>query len=332
MSRRTLALLLAASCLLAQHSLAQNEADARRAEKILADSIEAMGGKERVKQIESCRTVARMTVMGQSLDIEGFWSKNGGRVLLMKTPLGAMEAGSDGSIGWQKTPAGVQIISDEQRDGIENQASFHMPMLTMPERLHHEFATFEARGEAEFEGQPCWKIFFEDKDDAKDQGHLFFSKESSLPVGIEQKRTGPQGREEVTKVLFLDWKPVGDLKLFHKMAMSSATPGSSAEIIFETIEFNKVDPAVFAVPEEVKAKAKAASEAEAKKLEDFTPEQQKQIREMLAGLEQVNDPAMLDQTIRSLEQAIAYMPEDEADMYRYVVAQLKAKVKKIKGG
>lgn len=329
-ARRTLGSLIAGCWLIAPPAFAQEEAAGPKAEQVLADSIEAMGGKERVKQIETCRTVARMTVMGQSLDIEGFWSKSGGRVLKMKTPMGAMEGGSDGVIGWQKTPAGVQVISDEQRKGIENQASFHMPMLTMPERLKDEFATFETRGEAEFEGQACWKVYFADKEDESDRGHIYFSKESKLPVGVEQIGTNVRGEADTAKVLFLDWKPVGDLKLFHKMAMFSATPGSSAEIVFETIEFNKVDPAVFAVPEEVKAKADR--EVAEKKLEDFTPEQQKQIREMLAGLEQVNDVGTLEQTIRSLEQAIGYMPEDEADMYRYVVAQLKAKVKQIKGG
>src|SRR5690606_2930326 len=89
----------------------------------------------------------------------------------------------------------------------------------------------------------------DDADADEAEQYFYFNVETGLPAGAESTQESRFGPMSVT-IVFEEWKGFGDLNLFTRMKMSQM--GQNVTFNWTELEFDTVDDAVFALPEEVK--------------------------------------------------------------------------------
>jgi hypothetical protein len=245
------------SATLAQDGAAATAAqNAPSAEKVLDQALKAMGGKEAFKKINSRHM--KMTISGQQpaqqQQIET-WSMGDDKMLIQMSVMGMnVTMGRNGDVAWVNAPGqGTSQVPIEQAEQNTSLTQMH----SMVQELRKNFKTIETVGSAEAGGEEAWKIRVADRKEEnpmQPQGELFvyFNKKTHLPVMTEVPL--PQG-QGMAKQMFKDWKNVGDLKLFHTMEIQQGPMTQTLKI--DAIEFNNVDEAKFAIPEEIKAQQPA---------------------------------------------------------------------------
>jgi hypothetical protein len=64
-----------------------------------------------------------MSMMGMQVNMEQAWSRDGGRFVSTKVPMGEQTMGTDGKTAWVKSPMGYQLATEEQTDQMNGQAA-----------------------------------------------------------------------------------------------------------------------------------------------------------------------------------------------------------------
>jgi hypothetical protein len=313
---------------------------------IYENCIKAAGGRKAVDNVKTIQADTTMTSDQGQVQFQQSWSRDGGRLVRVSMPQGEMLMGTDGKTAWMKSPMGYMLAPPDQADQIESQAGMFMFMIDFKKFAKDDMQSLEVVGEEAFQGKDCYKLHFTTEDE-KD-GHVYFDKESGLPVGFSQEEQGEDGQPgDKSTMLLKDWKEVEGVKFFHLVTME-VEPGPNspartmagpdgkmhAEIKVNELKVNTLEPEHFALPEEVKSLAKsqpveddddgddAASEI---KLEDLPSEQQAEATAMVDNMKQ-QPPGMLKQLISQLESGIPHMEADRKLFMQYVVQELKKEV------
>lgn len=220
------------------------------AQRILDRHLEAIGGRKAVAARTSMRTVGSVTIPanGMTGTIEVFAARP--NKILAKTTIagiGDMSEGFDGTRAWSMSPMTGPMLStgeelaqkafDADFDGSLNVASRYVSMKTL------EKTSFDAR--------PCYKVSLVRKDGGEDIE--FYDVATGLKAGNIVSRTTPMGTITATSVM-TDYKKFGDL-LQPTMLKQSMT-GVEIVTTFSSIEYDKVDPAIFELPAPIKALVK----------------------------------------------------------------------------
>jgi hypothetical protein len=223
--------------------------DLPRAIDLVNASMEALGGKAKFDAIETMAIVGQMaSPMGEiKMDMK---SSKGGSFILNQSMAGMGETsmGSNGTIGWMHNPmTGYELLPEEQAKQVKRQSNMYRMLFNITD----EFKTIETIDKTDFAGAECFKVRMTPRDEGNPEQMGFFGVEDKILHGFEIKQDGgPMGEVTVT-VQLLDWKTINDIKVFNKMTIDQM--GMTMDMVFTEVEFNKVDPAVFALPEEVKA-------------------------------------------------------------------------------
>ena len=303
-------------------------------EKIIADAVKAIGGREAIDEVKTLHTIMSMEMMGTAITMENKWSREGGRWAKTDSPMGSMEMGSDGTTSWMKMPgAGYSIISGPQADQLDSQASLHIMMLD-PQQIKQDMATMEVVGREEFDGRMAHVVRFEPKD-TEGEGFMFFDANTGRVLGLRQTEQSPMG-EQTTTMTFGEWKKVSGVEFFHVLKVQSPMmPGGPMDMNITSLKVNELDESAFALPEEVAA---LAAEDEG---DDNTPAQddavgsdeialedlpesyrdraQQMITQIKAGGEQT-----ISQSLQQFEELMPSLPEgDDKLTLQYIVQELK---------
>ena len=223
--------------------------DLPKAEEIVKAALEAMGGKKAFDDIKSTSIKATMsTPMGDmTLDMK---SAVPARFLLLQSfpGMGEMSIGSDGKVGWMNNPmaGGLQLLEGEQLEQMRKQSNMYLIVFNLQE----DFKELETVDRIQFNGQDCYKVKMTPKEEGRPTQFGFFSSDSKLMQGMEITQDGPMGQQMTSTISFAEWKPIEKLHLFTKMNIEQA--GMQVGMTFTEVEFNKVDPAAFEPPAEVK--------------------------------------------------------------------------------
>ena len=229
---------------------AATASDLPDAKKVIAAAIDAMGGKKAFEDVESSHIKGNMTTPMGEMSLEMFSAKPNKFLFIQSMPAMGMEitAGCDGDVGWMISPmvGGAQILEGEQLDEMREQSQMYEMVL----RMEEDFEEVKTVGREKFAEHDCYKLQMKTEDG--EESDAFFDVESKLPVGIKTT-TQEAGQPMDVSVVFSDWKQFGDIKGFTKMTITQM--GMDMVMTFEEVEFNEVDPAKFALPDEVKAMA-----------------------------------------------------------------------------
>lgn len=306
----------------AQDKPAAAAADLPSVEALQTKMVKAVGGAEALAKIQTLHTVAAVNMMGQDMEMDSSWSRKGGRLTSMSTPMGDVKMGTDGKVSWMKQGEDYRVIGDAMGRRAVAQAGIHMSMLDPTSRDKDE--VLAVIGKEKFEDKECYKLSF--KSPQRGEGFFYLDVESGLPAGAtqtEQKSTSVLG----------DWKKVDGVLFFHSVKIKSAQ--GEGTLTVSKIEVNKPDESAFVLPDEVKKlaadKPADAAPAATIKLEDLPKDQQSQAKAMTENLGKIPDVKTLKQQLMGIEMGAGQAPPDKKKMMEYMAQEIRAEIKK-RGG
>jgi hypothetical protein len=152
--------------------------------------------------------------------------------------------GFDGSHGWSVSPmTGPMLKVGKELTQTKLDADFYSEL-----RDPKKYPTVKTVEKTTFEGRPCYKVQLSRIDGSNDFD--FYDAETGLRAGSITTRESPMGTLTVTSV-------VGDYKKFDNMMMSTSLSqkvmGVEQKITVTSVEFDKVEPAKFEPPAQIKA-------------------------------------------------------------------------------
>ncbi len=155
----------------------------------------------------------------------------------------------DGKHGWSNTARGYELLSEPQVAQLKDQFGMIFPFWVAlnPDA---SFKTFKTTELTKLNEKDCYKVAVTVDGQSPFQHFGYFDVESKLLCGTGISQDGPMGTVAVN-FRFGDWKEIDKLKTFSKITIDQ--PGQNPlDFAYTDIEVNKVDPAVFAQPDEVK--------------------------------------------------------------------------------
>jgi hypothetical protein len=229
---------------------------------------EVTNGKAQVENTSSIRLKGTLTLesMGMKGDFERLSAKPD--KMLLKSSLGGMGTtliGYDGKVAWMESPmlGGSQLLEGTELVGTLMQASYDATL--MPDR---EYEKLEVVAREPFEGKDCYKVLAvyrapADPAEAKASeavrtSYSWFDVESGLQLGSKGTQAQAGSEIEVTSI-HGDYKKFGDYTFPARMTQEIS--GMKVLITLDTVEYDKVDPKTFDLPEGVRALLKDDAKA-----------------------------------------------------------------------
>lgn len=261
---------------LAAGSLLSLPASSQTVDELIAKNVQARGGLEKLKGVQSLRFTGKMT-MGPGMEAPVTLELKRPKNLRMEFTFQGMTAiqGYDGKDGWMIMPFGgsktPQPMAADDVKEAEEQADIDGPLVDYKDKGN----TVELVGKDKVEGADAFKL----KVTMKNGNiiHLYLDGEAFLDLKAESKRT-VRGSEVEGETSFSDYKEVGGILFPHAIEAGPKGSPMKQRITIEKVEINPaLDDARFKMPEVKKeeAPAAAAKTGEAKKEEPKKDEAKK---------------------------------------------------------
>lgn len=220
------------------------------AQSIIDRHIEAIGGRDALKSHNSITVKGSMSIPanGMTGSIEVFAARP--NKVLVKTTLagvGDVSEGFDGKVAWSINPmTGPMLATGEELAQKAIDADFEGAL-----GVASKYDAIKTLEKTTFEGRPVYKVALTRKTGGDDIE--FYDVETGLKAGGTVDRKNPMGTISVTSSLS-DYKKFGDI--LHPMTMTQTMTGVQVITTFTSIDYDKVDSAVFELPAQIKALVK----------------------------------------------------------------------------
>ena len=232
---------------------------AQTVDEIIAKNVQAHGGIEKMKGVQTIRITGKLDVGGIRA---GFLQENKRpdkvREEQIIQGLAASQA-YDGKIGWQVNPFGgrrdPELMSQDDLKGLTIDADIDGPLVDYKEKGHKA----ELVGHDSVEGTDCYKIKLSLKNG--DVRYYFLDTDSFLELKIETE-SSIRGTIQYTETYFGDYEEVKGL--YYSFAFESGAKGDSNRVKFavDKVEINvPLEDSLFTMPI-VKPEAKPAGGAQ----------------------------------------------------------------------
>jgi hypothetical protein len=210
----------------------------------------ALGGRAALDKHSSVHQVGTMSVAAAGIDAQIELFKAKPSKYMQRIALGAMgevTQGFDGVNAWAVQPGQGPILLDSaQTEAFKTLADYYGNFHDMA-----RYKSTENTGVVDFDGRKCYKIKIVKLSGS--EGFEFYDVSTGMIAGIQAQVDSPMGKIDQTNV-FSEFKEFGGLKMPTKIQQKNGQ--FDATISFTNVEFDNVDPAVFVIPEALKAKAK----------------------------------------------------------------------------
>ena len=229
------------------------------AREILERYGKALGGKESFEKHNSQHAIGSVEMPGQQIKgkVEVFAARPNKLLMKVTMPgIGETATGFNGEVAWANNPLlGPMLLEGKQKDQIATQADFDQA-LHDPEH----YKTMNVLGIEEFNGEQCYKVKLVHRTGF--ESTEYFSLKTGLQRGFSATQESPLGPVTAT-TLVTDYKQFG--ALFMPSRISQRAMGIETVMTIEEMEYDKVNPAVFELPADVKALAEKPAEKPAGK-------------------------------------------------------------------
>jgi outer membrane lipoprotein-sorting protein len=221
---------------------------AQTVDEIIAKNIQAKGGLEKLKSVQSLRMTGKMMVgpgMEAPMVIETA-RPHKMRVEFTFQGMTGIQA-YNGTSGWMVMPfmgkKDPEPMSADDLKQAEDQADIDGPLVDYKEKGHQ----VELLGKDEIEGTPVYKLKLTKKNG--DVSTIYLDADSFLEIKAEGKAK-MRGQEIEGETTFGDYKEVGGLVIAHSIqSKMKGGQGPGQTITFEKIEINPDLPAsLFEMP------------------------------------------------------------------------------------
>jgi len=218
------------------------------ARAIIDAHVKAIGGRQALMSYKSMHSMATisMPANGISGPMEIWATAEPQRTLVKMTITGVGEImeGFDGTHAWSINPmTGPMLKTGTELAEAKFDGDFRNDI-----RDPKKYPTVKTLEKTEFDGRPCYKVQLTRSDGGQDVD--FYDVATGLRAGSQNMRMTPMGPMTTVSVES-DYKKVG--KLLIAMKMSQKVMGIEQIITLSTVEYDKVDPAVFEPPAAIKA-------------------------------------------------------------------------------
>ncbi len=217
------------------------------ARSIVDRHVAAIGGRNAILAHTSSHATGTMTVSASGVTgvVNIYGAKpNKSLVKIRLGGIGEIVEGFDGTIGWSISPVvGPMLTQGKELEEKKFDAAFYSDL--------HEPGRYESMKTVEkttFEGRPCYKVSLVRKSGSEDFD--FYDVETGLKAGTIGSRESMMGPATLTQVQS-DYKKFADLLV--PTTLKQSAMGVQQVLTITSVEFDKVDPSVFAVPPQIKA-------------------------------------------------------------------------------
>ena len=239
-------------------------AAAQTVDEIIAKNIEARGGLEKMKAVQSIRLTGKM-MMGPGMEAPMTLEIKRPKNLRMEFTFQGMTGvqAYDGKSGWSISPfqgkKDPEPMSSDDTKEAEEEADIDGPLVDYKTKGH----TVELVGKEKIEGSDAYKLKVTLKGGTV--RYQYIDADSFLEIKTESKRT-VRGSEMEFESTIGDYKEVGGLMIPHSIQSSAKGRPEKQNIVVEKVELNpKLDDARFKMPEAPKAAATAPAATPAPK-------------------------------------------------------------------
>lgn len=227
-------------------------------EEIVANNLEAKGGEDAWKALETGKMTGTMRMGGGAagamempFTVE-FKKPHRIRLEFVMQGMTAVQA-FDGEVGWAILPflgkTEAEEMAEDQVKQLKNQADFEGTLVDYKEKGH----TVELVGQEEVDGTPAYKLKVT-RDDG-DVDFLYLDEEYFVEFKMEATRE-VQGNEVTVSTVLGDYKEVDGLLFAHSMEMAFGGGEAQQVITIEKIELGiDIPEERFAMPEKTEAEA-----------------------------------------------------------------------------
>jgi outer membrane lipoprotein-sorting protein len=260
MIRKTFAWLLVAG-------LAGAAVQAQTADEIIAKNIEARGGKDKIKSVQSIRMTGKIA-MGQGMEAPISMEVARPNKLRMEFTMQGMTGiqAYDGKTGWSVMPflgkKDPETMSADEIKQTEDQADLDGVLVDYKEKGHQ----IEYAGKEDVEGTPAHKLKVTKKNG--DVVMVYIDAESYMNIK-EAGKINIRGQEIENEVTFSDFKPVEGVVFPFSLEQKPKGAPAGTVITISKIEVNPtLDASRFSMPA---AAAKPEMEKPAAEKKDAAP-------------------------------------------------------------
>lgn len=220
------------------------------ARQIVDRHVAAIGGRAAIMAHTSSHATGTISIpsAGLSGPLEVFAARPDKSLLKMSLGgLGDLQEGFDGTIGWSiSAMTGPTLLQGKQLEQKRFDSDFYAE-LHAPER-YESMTTVE---KTTFEGRPCYKVRLVTRGGGED--FEFYDVETGLKAGSIATRETTMGSFTGTTVE-TDYRKFGNL--LQPATVKQTVMGIQQVVTLESVEYDKVDPAVFEPPAPIKALVK----------------------------------------------------------------------------
>jgi hypothetical protein len=219
-------------------------------EEILARHVEARGGMEKIRALQSLRRTGHLVLPGRKIEVSVIELRaRPGRVRQEQTMNGLTSIDVlDGETAWKVRPffgrKDPERMSADEAKALRLSADVEGPLVD-PRSKGHRVSLV---GIEELDGTPCYKL----RVDLKRGDQLFsYVDPDSFMVLRETQRTVVRGAEQFSEVDYGDYEKVAGVyvPMLEESGALHSPPSEKTKIVYEKAEANvPVDPAVFAFP------------------------------------------------------------------------------------
>jgi outer membrane lipoprotein-sorting protein len=241
MIRKTFAWLLVAG-------LAGAAVQAQTADEIINKHLEARGGKDKIKAVQSARMTGKMVMTGQGIEAPITMELSRPNKMRMEFTIQGMTGiqAYDGKSGWSVMPfmgkTEPEAMSDEDMRQAEDQADMDGMLVDYKEKGHQ----VELIGKEDVEGTPAYKLKVTKKNG--DVVNVYIDAESYMDIK-ESGKVKARGQEIESQTTFGDFKKVDGLIFPYSIEQKPQGAPAGMVIAISKIEVNPtVDASRFAKP------------------------------------------------------------------------------------
>jgi hypothetical protein len=245
---------------------------AQTVDELIGKNIEARGGLEKMKAVQSVRMSGKMT-MGPGMEAPMILEMKRPKSLRMEFTVQGMTGiqGFDGKAGWSVMPfAGKkdpEPMSPDELKMVEEQADLDGPLVDYKAKGH----TVELVGKEKVEGSDAFKIKVNLKNGSVQYEYL--DADTFLEIKQEMKRT-IRGSEVEFESTIGDYKEVAGLLFPHSIQSGAKGRPEKQNLTIDKIEVNPtLDDARYRMPAVAKAEAPNSAPAKADPAKTAKPKQ-----------------------------------------------------------
>ena len=217
------------------------------AQTIIDRHIEATGGRKVLEAVNSVNIKGSITIPANGMTGTIEVSAARPNKAILKTNLagiGEILEGFDGTTAWSMSPmTGPMLATGAELEQKIFDSDFDRGM-----GIAHKYESIKTTEKTTFEGRPVYRVELTKKGGPTDVE--FYDVETGLKAGSVIERTNPMGTISATSAVS-EYKKFGDL--LQPTVLKQTVSGVQIVTTFTSIEFNKVEPAVFELPAAIKA-------------------------------------------------------------------------------